>query len=466
MENYLLALTVFAGLYALMALGLNVIWGLAGMVNLGLAGFYLVGAYAAALLTTSLHWPLPAAWLAATLAGAALGAAVAGITARLRGDYLAIVTLGFAEVLRQIAANETWLTGGTDGISAIPGPGRGVLSPLAFNAVFAVIVWIAVAIVAMALVRLSGAPWGRVLRALREDETVAAVAGKRTVLFKIQAFAVGAGVLGLAGALYANFNNYVAPDSFQPLITIYVVLALTAGGTGNMAGAVVGSVLVVALMEGTRFAAAAIPGLSPVQVASVREGAIGAALILILHLRPTGPVARAEPPLSATTLRRRHPVIDTASIVAAHADTDQPGATFRALDRALAAAPGHILFTVLVHHPARRESERFYSNMPTEYPVGGSKPVTNSPWMQTVIERGEPYIGRTREDIKDVFYDHELIWSLGCESVLNLPVRWRGQTMGTLNLLHRAGFYDTAHVEPVRLAAHLALPALLMITRS
>ena len=140
----------------------------------------------------------------------------------------------------------------------------------------------------MALVRLSGAPWGRVLRALREDETVAAVAGKRTVLFKIQAFAVGAGVLGLAGALYANFNNYVAPDSFQPLITIYVVLALTAGGTGNMAGAVVGSLLVVALMEGTRFAAAAIPGLSPVQVASVREGAIGAALILILHLRPQG----------------------------------------------------------------------------------------------------------------------------------------------------------------------------------
>ena len=159
-------------------------------------------------------------------------------------------------------------------------------------------------------------------------------------------------------------------------------------------------------------------------------------------------------------------MIDTAAIVAAHADTDQPGATFRALDRALAAAPGHILFTVLVHHPARRESERFYSNMPAEYPVGGSKPVTNSPWMQTVIERGEPYIGRTREDIKDVFYDYELIWSLGCESVLNLPVRWRGQTMGTLNLLHRAGFYDTAHVEPVRLAAHLALPALLLITRS
>ena len=159
-------------------------------------------------------------------------------------------------------------------------------------------------------------------------------------------------------------------------------------------------------------------------------------------------------------------MIDTSSIVAAHADSDQPGATFRALDAALAAAPGHILFTILVHHPALRQSERFYTNMPAEYPVGGRKPVTDSAWMQTIIGRGEPYIGRTREDIREVFYDYELIWSLGCESVLNMPVRWRGQTMGTLNLLHRAGFYDESHVEAVRLAAHLALPALLMISRT
>ncbi len=288
MLNYLLALLTFAGFYALMALGLNVIWGLAGMVNLGLAGFYLVGAYASALLTVRLHWPIAAASLAATAASALLGTAVAGITARLRGDYLAIVTLGFAEVLRLLAANEIWLTGGTDGISAIPGPGRGVLTGLGFNALFAAITWTLVLLLGLALARLSGAPWGRVLRAIREDETVAAVAGKRTLAFKLQAFAVGSGVLGLAGALYAQFNAYVAPDAFQPLITIYVVLALTIGGTGSMAGAVLGSVLVVALMEGTRFLAAILPVLSPVQVASVREGAIGAALILALHLRPQG----------------------------------------------------------------------------------------------------------------------------------------------------------------------------------
>jgi len=152
-------------------------------------------------------------------------------------------------------------------------------------------------------------------------------------------------------------------------------------------------------------------------------------------------------------------------VIAAHAEPDQPGATLRALDRALAAVPGHILFTVLVHHPGRRENERFYTNMPEAYPVGGCKPVTDSAWMRRVIEAGQPYIGRTRDDIKDVFFDHELIWSLGCESVLNMPVRWAGETLGTLNLLHRAGFYGDQHLVGVQLLGHLALPALLGIAR-
>ena len=153
-------------------------------------------------------------------------------------------------------------------------------------------------------------------------------------------------------------------------------------------------------------------------------------------------------------------------IIAAHADVDQPGATFRAVDRALAASPGHILFTILVHHPALKQSERFSTTMPEAYPVGGRKPVTDQPWMQRVIHAGQPYIGRTRADIRDVFFDYELIWSLGCESVLNMPVRWAGQTLGTLNLLHRAGHYDEGHVDAVRLVAHLAAPALLTISRT
>ena len=155
----------------------------------------------------------------------------------------------------------------------------------------------------------------------------------------------------------------------------------------------------------------------------------------------------------------------TRSLIAAHADPDQPGATFRALDAALARSPGHILFTILVHHPRAGESERFYSNRPAQYPIGGRKPVTDSAWMQRVIHGGEPWIGRNADDIRWAFYDHELIASLGCQSALNMPVRWRGETLGTLNLLAGPARYDERHLPEVELLAHLALPALMLIAR-
>ena len=223
------------------------------------------------------------------------------ITARLKGDYLAIVTLGFAEVIRLVASNEIWLTNGTDGISAIPGPWRGVASPFEFNMIFAAIVWILVCLVGWLLGRLSDAPFGRVLRAIREDDMIAAVAGKGVLAFKVQAFAIGAGVLGLAGALYGHYNAYIAPDGFQPLITIYVVLALTAGGTGTMRGAILGAILVVCLTEGTRFLGGAMSGLKPVQVAAVREALIGGALILVLYVRPQGIIPETTRILSLET---------------------------------------------------------------------------------------------------------------------------------------------------------------------
>src|SRR5262252_9188697 len=129
MENYLIAMAVSAGLYALMALGLNVIWGMAGQVNLGLVGFFAVGAYVSALLTLKLGAPI-----------AAGGAVVSLVTAGLRGDYLAIVTLGFAETIRVVASNEIWLTNGTDGLSGIPGPWRAVLTPPQFNLLYLTLV--------------------------------------------------------------------------------------------------------------------------------------------------------------------------------------------------------------------------------------------------------------------------------------------------------------------------------------
>jgi hypothetical protein len=151
---------------------------------------------------------------------------------------------------------------------------------------------------------------------------------------------------------------------------------------------------------------------------------------------------------------------DLADIAAAYDATEQPNALFRAIDAALARAPGFKLFTVLVCRPEKKLTQRVYTSNPQAYPVGGTKPMTPSPWSDGLFIRGEPYIGYTREDIRTVFFDYELIWSLGCESVINMPVRWRSQTLGTLNLLHQANYYEPRHVAPVRLLAQMCLPGI------
>jgi branched-chain amino acid transport system permease protein len=286
--TYLASMLAFAGINALLALSLNLVWGLGGMINLGLAGFFALGAYASALFSLRLGWPMPLAGFAAVAIAGALGAALAAVTARLKGDYLALVTLGFAQVVQLIAANERWLTNGTDGISGVPGPWRSALAPMQFDLLCMTLCWGLVAICWLALTRLAASPFARVLRALREDEMVAAVAGKRVLWFKIRAFALGSGVSGLAGSVYAHFNGYIAPDTLDVLLTLNVVLALTLGGTGRMSGAVVGALLLEALTEGTRFLGDIVPVFSPVQVASLREAVIGVLLISVLRLRPQG----------------------------------------------------------------------------------------------------------------------------------------------------------------------------------
>lgn len=298
MTDYLVAMATFTGLYALMALGLNIVWGMAGMINLGLVGFFALGGYASALLTVKLGVPIVVGLATAFIFAAACGGIMALITARLRGDYLAIVTLGFAEVVRIVASNEIWLTNGTDGISGIPGPWRGRVSPQDFNLIYLAIVLVCLAVTVFLLQNLRHSPFGRVLRAIRDDDQVAGIAGKRVIAFKVEAFAISAGILGLAGALYGHYTSYIAPDGFVPLITIYIVLALSAGGTGSNYGALLGALLIVFFQESTRFVAAWVPGLAAVQVAALREIVISMTLILILRFRPQGILPEHLPKLA------------------------------------------------------------------------------------------------------------------------------------------------------------------------
>ena len=287
MLGYLISLGTITAIYGLMALGLNVMWGMAGLVNLGIVGFFAVGAYVSALTVIGLHLPIAA--------GMALGAAVSALIGvitcyglrQLRDDYLAIVTLGFAEVVRIVADNEIWLTHGSDGVSGIPQPLKAYFGR-DFD-VFYLLLSLTLFAAAYLVAELVGtAPFGRVLRAIRDDQGVAAVAGKQVSSFQVRAFGLGSFMAGLAGALYGHYTSYISPEIFVPLLTIYIFLAVTAGGKGNNRGTVVGAFLVIFFLEASRFLTGALPFLSPIQVSAGRGMLIGLGFLVVLRLRPQG----------------------------------------------------------------------------------------------------------------------------------------------------------------------------------
>jgi len=283
---YLTAIATLVGVRALLTLGLNVQWGLTGLVNLGAVAFFAVGAYTSALLAVG-GTPLLLAWPAGVGVAAAAAAALAMVALRLREDYLAIVTLGLGEVLRLFLLNEAWLTGGANGVTAIPRPMHARFSAH-YDVFYLLVVLAAVALVYVVLERLRRSPFGRVLRAIREDETVAAVAGKPVFRFKVQAFALGSAVAGLAGILFAHYLAYIEPNMFLPQESLFVWLALILGGSGNNRGALVGSIVLLGLLEGSRFAKDVIPFLTGVRLAAAQQMLVGVVLVVLMIRRPEG----------------------------------------------------------------------------------------------------------------------------------------------------------------------------------
>ena len=287
-----------ASVYAIICLGLNVQWGYAGLFNVGVAGFVAVGAYVSALLTAAPAagrlggWALPiaAGWVAAPLASGAVGAVVAGLTMRLRADYLAITTFGIAASIELVALNAERLTGGAFGIAFIPKPFAALAQrPLALDAANLALVAGLLGALFVAMQRLARGPWGRVLRALREDESAAASLGKNAARYRLQAFVIGAAMMGLAGAVQAQLLGFIAPENYLPALTFQVWVMLVLGGSGNNRGAVAGAFLVWALWTFTgTLAAAALPQDWQGSGASLRLVAIGVILALVLVLRPRG----------------------------------------------------------------------------------------------------------------------------------------------------------------------------------
>lgn len=282
MIEYAVAIAIFGAIYGLVALGLNVQWGLTGLINLGQVAFFAVGAYGTALLI-GLGVPFAPALVAASLLSCAFGAAVAMLTPRLREDYLAIVTLGFSEFVRLLLLNERWLTGGPDGIAGIarpptiPGLGGEASLLVLVGAVLLAALWLSR--------RLERFPLGRTLRAIREDEVVVAAVGKPPLGYKVRAFAAGAWLAGIGGGFFAAYLTYISPDMFGPNVSIYVLAAVLLGTQGSSLSALVGTLIVTLLLEGTRLIKDFIPFIDGVQLAALRLIILGLALMLIVVLR-------------------------------------------------------------------------------------------------------------------------------------------------------------------------------------
>lgn len=228
--------------YAIMCLGLNVQWGQTGLFNVGVAGFVAVGAYVSALLTTpddpnrlgGFGLPMMVGWLGGACAGALVSYLIGALTIRLRADYLAIATFGVAVTVQLAALNLEPVTGGPFGIGFIPRPFAGWAGdPLLFSLANFGLLAALVLILYLALERLMRSPWGRVLRAIREDETAARALGKNATKFRLQAFAIGGGIMGLAGAAQAHFIGFIAPDNYIPMLTFQVWAMLIVGGSGK-----------------------------------------------------------------------------------------------------------------------------------------------------------------------------------------------------------------------------------------
>ncbi len=287
MDAYLIALGIIALVYLLLALGLNLHYGFTGLINFGHVGFFAVGAYASSLVVTGgghLFLGLAAAMALAALAAVPLGL----LSLRLRADYLAIVTLGFSETVRLAIVNEKWLTNGVQGIPGIPSVAVALGIDLDPSAVLLVTLIICNLLAVAVVLRLTNSPFGRIIQAIRDDEDAVNALGKDPGGFKVRVFMVGAALAGLAGALYAHYVTYVTPDQFVPLLTFYIWVAIILGGAGRISGAVIGTLALVLFLEGSRFLRDIVPGVSEVEMSSVRLFAVGLALVLLILYRPGG----------------------------------------------------------------------------------------------------------------------------------------------------------------------------------
>ncbi|OKY79072.1 MAG: ABC-type branched-chain amino acid transport system, permease component [Candidatus Methanohalarchaeum thermophilum] len=289
--SYIISLLILFGIYAIFALGLNLEWGFTGILNFGHVAFFGIGAYSTVILN-QMGVPIYIAIVAGIIIAGLFGVLVALPAMRLRGDYFAIVTIGFSEIVRYFMLNEEWLTGGPLGLRDFDIPLSFVPSQY-YNIAMLILVLALLALTYLILKALINSPWGRVLKSIREDEDVSKALGKNVFRYKIQSIALGSAIAGLAGILLAFNHKYLNPNYYMPLITFYAWIIVILGGSGNNKGTILGALIFWTFMSLTRFSPGYLP-ISSTDLGALRMVIIGLLLIVLMMYKPEGLLGNKE----------------------------------------------------------------------------------------------------------------------------------------------------------------------------
>ena len=307
--NWTVGFLTTVGIFAMLALALNLQWGYTGVFNFGIVAFFMVGAYTSALLTLEpsgdfenhilgLEWPIPLGWIGGAVAAGMLALLIGLPTLRLRRDFLAIATIGVATILRSIVNSTEGLANRGAGLIDIPRFLGGLAEGGDYRWVMLGIVLVMLAVVYAVLGTATASPWGRVLRGVRDNEDTAMAAGKHTTVFRIQSFVLGGMMMGLAGAIFAHRQGAISPTGFSDLFGTFLVWTmLIVGGSGNNRGAVLGALAVGFFWFGTPLIQEDLPEFLGTRVFQLREIAIGVLIIVFLLTRPGG-LLEEEPRVS------------------------------------------------------------------------------------------------------------------------------------------------------------------------
>jgi branched-chain amino acid transport system permease protein len=284
MEAYLIHLGSLVGIYLLMSLSFNLVVGYTGLLNLGHVGVMAVGAYTSAILMKMVGVPFGVALLGAAVLSMMVAIGLAIPTRKIKGDYYALVTLGFLFVVFAVLVNWESLTRGTLGIPGIPRP-----TFFVSNTHYLLLVAAITTLTFLFLDRLVNSPFGRALEAVRDDEQVAQALGKPTFKLKVVSMAISGFIVGIAGALLAHFIQFISPGMFWLDLLVWALAGMMIGGVASMRGTVLGVFVLFLLLEPMRFLA--IPS---AHVGPLRLLIMMLLLLFIIMYRPRGIMGRAE----------------------------------------------------------------------------------------------------------------------------------------------------------------------------